>query len=94
MNLTGYTSTSKLLYSALYFANFGNNEDQQIPVVFEIMFKKNTGFFEMTEEFTAYPEEGEVLLQDGLEYSVLSNQDCVDSDTNKIFRKIQLVFPA
>ena len=33
-----------------------------IPVILEIHFKKNTGFFELTPEYSAYPEEEEVLV--------------------------------
>ena len=37
-----------------------------IPVVLEITFMKTTGFFELTPEYSAYPSEQEVLVQDGL----------------------------
>ena len=61
INLRGYTSTSKQFETALTFAMEGC-EDQSVPVVFEILFLKTTGFFELTSEYSAYPEEQEVLV--------------------------------
>ena len=65
INLTGYTSTSKLFETAKNFA-FAECQYPQIPVILQIHFKENSGFFELTSEFSAYPEEQEVLVQDGL----------------------------
>ena len=45
-----------------------------IPVIFIIHFDCSSGLFEMTEEYTAYPGEDEVLVQDGLEYLIKSNE--------------------
>ena len=39
-------------------------------MVFQIDFKGKKGLFYMSDEYTAYPGEGEVLLQDGLQYRV------------------------
>ena len=61
VNLSGYTSTSKDIGVALAFA-FKNFENGQIAVIFEIDFKGNCGMFELTDGFSAYPDEGEVLL--------------------------------
>ena len=41
-----------------------------IPVVFEILFNSDKGLIGMTSEFSAYPDEQEVLLQDGLKYEI------------------------
>lgn len=71
MNLIGYTSTSKNIDCALDFA-FENLKEDQLPVVFEIEFKGQFGLFEYTPEYTAFPQEEEVLVQDGLEYRILS----------------------
>ena len=72
IQLTGYTSTSTQFKKALEFANFDCSKNH-VPVVFEINFKGTSGLFELDDDMTAYPGEREVLLQDGLEYRVLSN---------------------
>lgn len=59
--LAGYTSTSKNFDVAKSFA-FIHLKDEQVAVIFEIAFKGNSGLFELTKEFSAYPNEGEVLL--------------------------------
>lgn len=61
MNLVGYTSTSKRFETALNFA-ISNMKDDLVPVVYEINFKGQIGLFEISNEFTAYPGEGEVLI--------------------------------
>ena len=50
---------------ALHFA-VSNASETELPVVFEIIFKGPIGLFDLTDEFTAFPEEQEVLIQDGL----------------------------
>lgn len=72
-NLIGYTSTSKLLSQALAFAIHESEDDERMPVVFEILFKGSQGLFELTSGFSAYPDEHEVLVQDGLKYRVTDN---------------------
>ena len=61
IHLPGYTSTSKKLEVAFKFANHCQKQGFA-PVVFEIIFDGNSGLFELTEEYTAYPGEDEVLL--------------------------------
>ena len=56
INLTGYTSTSKLFSKACKFALFDVKPDQ-VSVVFEILFQSYSGLFEIGDEFTAYPGE-------------------------------------
>ena len=65
VNLRGYTSTSKQFETALNFAQEGC-DDLLIPVILEIKFLQTTGYFELTPEYSAYPSEQEVLVQDGL----------------------------
>ena len=72
IHLQGFTSTSKRFGSVLKFA-LKELKDDQVPVVFEIYFKSKKGFFELTDEFTAFPGENEVLIQDGLEYLIIDN---------------------
>ena len=50
--------------------------------------------FELTFDFTAYPGEGEVLLQDGLQYKVISNDEEETHDTNQKFHYIYLEYHA
>ena len=67
VNLTGYTSTSKQFECALEFA-LQECKAEKVPVVLQIQFMERHGYFELAGEFTAYPEEEEVLIQDGLQY--------------------------
>ena len=60
---------------ALRFALNDLEENHKIAVVFQIEFNGNKGFFEMTKGYSAFPKEDEVLVQDGLEYSVLSKTE-------------------
>ena len=87
VNLVGYTSTSKDKQTALNFA-FTNYSDESTPVVFEIEFHGKKGLFEMTDDYTAYPGENEVLIQDGLKYQVITNQELNSTKYNKQFRFI------
>ena len=65
----GYISTSLKSSIALGFALFGDKNDN-FAVLLEIDFIGDTGLFKLTGEFTAYPEEDEILVQDGLEYLI------------------------
>ena len=93
MNLLGYTSTSKEFEIALEFA-LNDLKSYLIPVVFEILFKGNSGFFHLSEGFTAYEEEQEVLVQDGLTYRVTENLEQFNHQRNQKFRLIKLTYPA
>ena len=61
MHLIGYTSTSKDFDVALSFA-FNDIQDEQVPVVYEINFKGQAGLFEMTDAYSAFSDENEVLV--------------------------------
>ena len=69
-------------------------EATQVPVVFEIFFIGKSGLFELSDDITAYPEEHEVLLQDGLQYRVLKIIENETQDTKQKFNIIQLQYPA
>ena len=71
IHLTGYTSTTKNFEVARNFA-FADLKEDRVAVIYQIDFKGTCGLFEMTDEYTAYPGEGEVLVQDGLLYKVTS----------------------
>ena len=63
----GYTSTTQSLETAVDFALEDIEEQQRadtslLPVVFIINFQGSRGLFEMTPEYTAFPDEGEVLV--------------------------------
>ena len=71
VNLMGYTRTSEQFKIALGFA-LRYQEVNKVSVVFDIDFKGETGLFQLTDEFTAYPGENEILVQDGFKYLVLN----------------------
>lgn len=75
IRLRGYTSTSTSIEVALNFATQSIKPDQ-VPVIFEITFQSQQGLFFMTKEYTAFEDECEVLVQDGLEYAV-TDCECV-----------------
>ena len=77
MNLLGYTSTSKDICKAKSFA-FSNCNGDKVPIVLEITFKGCSGLFELTKGYSAYADEEEVLIQDGLSYRVLENKTMFD----------------
>ena len=89
INLIGYTSTSKRCGRALNFA-FKELKQHQVPVLFEISFKSQSGLFELTEGYTAYPEEEEILVQDGLQYLITANDKKMIEDTKEPFQVIKL----
>lgn len=62
-------------------------------MIFEIDFASNQGLFQLESQYSAYPEEQEVLLQDGLEYLIKSNKTQVHSENDKEYRLIQLKYP-
>ena len=79
-NLLGYTSTSLDFKIALKFC-FKRLDNQRVPVVFEISFKGSNGLFQLTDDFSAYPDELEVLVQDGLTYRVTDNLELAHPET-------------
>ena len=60
----------------------------------KIFFESKKGLFELTDEFTAFPGEDEVLVQDGLQYLIIDNIEKITDNTNKKYRLIQLAYPA
>ena len=73
INLQGYASTTKTRGVALNFA-FWNKDPERTPVIFEIDLTDGTlsGYcFQMnSREFTEYPEEDEILLDDGRPFEI------------------------
>ena len=102
ISLPGFTSTSldkdvALNYAIQPYPNCQkNSEDLHFPVLYEIFFTKNQGFIKIEEIDTEYPFENEILLQDGLTYTVLSKSLIQIADQNENVKDcfhIQLHFP-
>ena len=91
IHLIGYTSTSKDIKTALKFA-FDFLKKDQIPVIFVINFKGQNGLFELTPEYTAFPSENEVLIQDGLKYYI-TNKDVIELKGKQVYL-ISFAYPA
>lgn len=96
VNLQGYASTSKSRRVALDFA-FGNKDPTRKSVLFEIDLTDGTisGYcFQMNLiDFTAYPEEDEILLDDGRPFEVRDVVESKEKNKNNEFQdiiKIQL----
>ena len=86
INLVGYTSTTKSRETAIKFAFEDLGEGvAKIPVVFDIEFHGPTGLLELTDDYTAYPGENEVLVQDGLSYLVKDIKEKCDVQRNKTY---------
>ena len=68
-----------------------NVKEGMISVVYEINFKKENGLFALTSEYSAYPNEQEVLVQDGLEYSIMAIED--HENNNNPYTIIRLEHP-
>lgn len=92
INLSGYSSTSKKRSMAVYFA-MKNKDPNRSSVLFEIDLCEGTlsGYcFQLnTHDFTRYPDEQEILLDDGRPYLV---DDIVEtSEYNSARQKKKLV---
>ena len=71
--LNGYTSTSLHRSLALSFTVDDEIIDpMKFPVLMQIEFKGTKQFFHLnTNDYSAYPDENEVLIQDGIEYEIV-----------------------
>ena len=63
-----------------------------VPTIFLIKFYGVIGKFEMTHGYSAYPLEGETLLQDGLGYTVESCQENLDPETGLAYYIISITY--
>ena len=86
-NLVGYTSTSQSPETAMQFALMNDSDPFQpqskSPIIFKIKFTGQKGLFKLTEGFTAYQGEGEVLVQDGLRYLITKNKTKIHEKTGR-----------
>lgn len=64
-----------------------------IPVLFKIDFHGSTGLFSMSSDYTAFPHEREVLVQDGLQYKVLGQENKYDADSDKRYVIVEMEYP-
>ena len=71
---SGFISTSMDKATSESFAWF-NEQSKHEATVFEIMFKSRYQYYVM--DMSAFPEENEVLLYDGLKFEVISVQKTV-----------------
>ena len=58
-------------------------DDGKIPLLMIISFRGRLQQFHMSKEYTAFPEEEEVLLQDGIQYKVTKNEEREEPFINK-----------
>ena len=75
LSLQGFTSTSLDKDVAMQYAIQSKSLSTDLtdyPVLYEIFFTKNQGFIKMEQIDSDYPDEKEILLQDGLTFSVLT----------------------
>ena len=93
IHLMGYTSTTLKKEVALGYA-LDSVDQERVHVVFEIDFRGQTGLFKLTDDYSAYPGESEILVQDGLKYLITSNTLETDKTRNKQYRLIKLSYPA
>ena len=76
INLNGFASTTYKRSSAEGFALEGlqiEDDPNKNPILLKIEFTgSNQSFSLNTNEYSAYPDEEEVLLQEGIQYKVIS----------------------
>ena len=68
-----------------------DKESDLIPVIFRIKFMGSKGLFEMSRGYSAYHNEDEVLIQDGLEYTVESIEKIYNDNKCQL---VTLKYPA
>ena len=81
--LNGFTSTT---LDKSVAEQFSKSDEEKIAVVFEIYLQNthHNNYFFMGEQFSAYPDEQEVLLHDGLEFLVTGFSYKRDSEGRKV----------
>lgn len=79
----GYISTSDDKAVALHFALKGPTAPEKVAILFEIDFRGDKGLFKMSAEYTAYPSEAEILIQDGFEYRITDNKEVTDAESGQ-----------
>lgn len=68
-------------------------KEDQVAVIFKINFIGEKGLFFLSQEYSAYPDEGEILVQDGLQYLVKTNEQKQADEADGIeYRLIELEY--
>lgn len=70
MRISGFLSTTKDRQVAEKYA-WSNKQSGHLPTLFEFKMYNSTGYCSM-EEVSAFPEEREVVLMDGMRFEVVS----------------------
>ena len=69
--MSGYTSTSKSFKIALGFSTDEPPTEDFASVVYCINFYGSKGLFDLSNGYSSFNDEEEVLVQDGLKYSII-----------------------
>ena len=88
--MLGYTSTSRNKGEAIKFAIEDVQPDQS-PVIFRIRMQNESGkyMFSMdSEAYSMYPEEEEVLIQQGLPFTVMAVEEREDTESQSKYTEI------
>jgi len=84
INLRGFTSTTTDNETAMYFAIKGENKKKNMKSVFVSIKIRNLkgydGFQLNSLEYTAYPDEKEILFYDGLQFKVVEVKETKNED--------------
>ena len=75
VSIAGFISTSQNKLAAEGFT-WSNETSGHEATLFQIMWKSNEDYYVM--DMSAFPEEKEILLQDGTDFSVVSVEKTVD----------------
>ena len=89
LTLQGYTSTSRDINVALKFA-FTDCRETETPIVYKIHFETYKFHFDLN-QLSAYPEEEEVLIQDGLAYAITKIEN--KTENGQEYTEISLKYP-
>ena len=98
VNLLGFTSTSLSMERALEFATEGidlSSSAQKVAILLEITVRGANQFFSLnSDEYSSYPDEQEVLLQEGIKYRVLAIEETTvkqDRDGQEVDTKVVVI---
>ena len=80
---------------ALQFALEDDENDKgNLPIVYQIEFNTHLGQFHMDrDECTAFLDEEEVILQDGLQYKILRKEEVECPNSHKKYHLVHLAHP-
>ena len=93
LNLRGYTSATTTRSVAIGFA-VDKLQADLCPVLYNIKFTGDEGLFYMSDEnYSAFKDEDEILIQDGFDYRINSITEFNHDDTGQKITEIQLTYP-